>query len=114
MAQPGKHSIEDRDMTGVRFDKTINLGHVLTFIGFIVSIAVTASAFDKRMAIIEEVQRQQITKDSQQDARQRELSEDMKAWLTDIRKSIEKLGDKLDRYQERSRKQPWPQNQSRF
>lgn len=91
-------------MTGVRFDKTINLGHLLTFAGFIISIAVTASSFDKRMALIEEVQKQQTLKDKQQDDRQRELSDDMKIWLHEIRKSIEKLGDKMDRFQELRRR----------
>ena len=42
--------VERRERThGVRFDNTINLGHILTFLGFLVTIMVTWSTLDKRV-----------------------------------------------------------------
>ena len=37
---------------GVRFDNTINLGHILTFLGFLVTIMVTWSTLDKRVVVL--------------------------------------------------------------
>ena len=38
----------------VRFDPTVNLGHVLTFIGFIISGFLAYQNIDKRIAVLEE------------------------------------------------------------
>jgi len=38
----------------VTFDPTINLGHILTFVGFILGIVVSWATLDKRLTIVEE------------------------------------------------------------
>ena len=87
-------------MTGVRFDRTINLGHILTFLGFIGTMLVGYNAMDKRLTIIEEVQRQQPSRDRAQDDQRREMADDLKQSTAEIRHGIEKLNDKLDRFRE--------------
>jgi len=83
-------------MTGVRFDRTINLGHILTFLGFIGTMLVGYNAMDKRITIVEEIQRQQPFRDHAQDEQRR----DLKQSTSEIRRGIEKLNDKLDRFRE--------------
>ncbi|MGC9185362.1 MAG: hypothetical protein ACP5GC_07940 [Thiomonas sp.] len=72
-----------------RFDATINLGHVITFIGFIVTIFVSWSTLDKRVALLEQAAIAQRAVDSQQDQRlERELAL--------MRQSLMRIEDKLD------------------
>ena len=87
-------------MTGVRFDRTINLGHILTFLGFIGTMLVGYNAMDKRITIVEEIQRQQPFRDHAQDEQRREMADDLKQSTSEIRRGIEKLNDKLDRFRE--------------
>ena len=82
-------------MTGVRFDKTINLGHVLTFLGFMAAMWVASTTFHTRIVLLEERQRLQELRDSQQDSQTREARQEMQSALRDVHNSIEKLTDKL-------------------
>jgi len=80
-------------MTGIRFDKTINLGHILTFLGFVAAIWTTSSTLHTRLVLVEERQRLQELKDADQDARAKESARDLKDALRDIHSSMEKLAD---------------------
>jgi hypothetical protein len=72
-----------------RFDATINLGHVITFVGFIVTIFVSWSTLDKRVALLEQAAIAQRAVDGQQDQRlERELAL--------VRQSLTRIEDKLD------------------
>lgn len=75
---------------GLRFDATINAGHVLTFISLVVAGFVTWGVMDRRVAVLEENRKTQAVIDSQQDQALRELS-------LRTEKSQERLEQKLDR-----------------
>ena len=47
----------------MRFDNTINLGHILTFLGFLITIMVTWTTLDKRVVVLEESRKAQATLD---------------------------------------------------
>lgn len=78
----------------IRFDATINLGHVLTFFGFIATGLGMWQAMDKRVAVLEESRVVQAATDRRQDA---ELSDNKKT----VREDLKEISAKLDRLIER-------------
>jgi len=82
---------------GVVFDNTINLGHVLTFLGFVITIMVTWSTLDKRVVVLEESRKAQEVRDATQDARNGDQLTAIKDSLTEIKNNVVSLRDKLDR-----------------
>ena len=86
-----------RDERKLNFDPTINLGHLLTFVGFIVTIIIGWSTLDKRVVVLEESRKSQQTIDDRQDARSDERFSDIKEVLRDIKQTTEKISDRLER-----------------
>lgn len=82
---------------GVRFDKTINLGHVLTFLGFLLTIMVTWTTLDKRVVVLEEGRKAQAAIDSAQDLRTNEKFSEIKDALGEIKRAVERTNEKLER-----------------
>lgn len=78
----------------IRFDATINLGHVLTFFGFIATGLGMWQAMDKRVVVLEESRVVQAATDRRQDA---ELSDNKKT----VREDLKEISAKLDRLIER-------------
>lgn len=78
----------------VVFDKTINLGHVLTFLGFIISGFAMWQAMDKRVLVLEEARTAQRLIDTRQDT---EITENKKT----VREDLKEINNKLDRLIER-------------
>ena len=85
------------DRQGIRFDKTINLGHVLTFIGFMLSIMVIWGTLDKRVVVLEEARRNQEARDTAQDQRLSEKMSEIKESLSEIKRSVEGVRAKLEK-----------------
>ena len=79
------------------FDWSINLGHVLTFIGFLLTIALAFQALDKRVIVLEQATPYQAQRDSNQDVTTKELRYEIKETLHEVHNSLEKLSDKIDR-----------------
>ncbi len=77
--QPGK----------IKFDPTINLGHILTFAGFITTGFVTYNQVDKRITVLEE-----STK-SIQAVNHRQV-EDIKEVKSNVREDLRDINKKLD------------------
>jgi low affinity Fe/Cu permease len=74
----------------MRFDPTINLGHVLTFAGFMVSGFAAYGVMDKRVAVLEESRANQVTIDRRQD-------EDRAEMRRSNREDFKEINSKLDR-----------------
>jgi hypothetical protein len=81
----------------VRYDPTINLGHILTFIGFIVALATAWFNIDKRILVLEQATARQTIIDASQDSERRiiqihtnEVVQDIKATLTRIENKVDK------------------------
>ena len=96
-----KYSGTDRRESppGVRYDNTINLGHVLTFLGFLITIMVTWTTLDKRVVVLEEGRKAQATIDSAQDLRTNEKFFEIKDALGEIKLAVERTNEKLERKQ---------------
>ena len=99
MTQDTEYAGEERQgrTRGVRFDNTINLGHVLTFLGFLITIMVTWTTLDKRVVVLEESRKAQATIDSAQDLRTNEKFLEIKDALGEIKRAVERTNEKLER-----------------
>ena len=100
---PNRNTIEwdgeDRreSRKGIKFDYTINLGHMITFIGFLVTIMVTWSTLDKRVVVLEESRKAQELRDASQDQRNGDQMTAIKETLVEIKTNVIGLREKLDR-----------------
>ena len=83
----------------VKFDNTINLGHILTFLGFLITIMVTWTTLDKRVVVLEEGRKAQAALDQMQDHRSNEKFNEIKETLNEIKRTVERMNDKLERKQ---------------
>ena len=81
---------------GVRFDPTINLGHIITFFGFLVAIFTAWSTLDKRVIVLEENRRVQLAIDQAQDARQAQSTDQITSAIVRLERQTERIADKLD------------------
>lgn len=88
---------QEPNRKGIRWDATINLGHVLTFVGFIVAGFGAWATLDKRLTVIEEHRYLQKQVDLSQDNRATEAAQAMRDVLGRLDKQVERLNDKLDR-----------------
>jgi hypothetical protein len=79
----------------VRFDKTINLGHILTVIAFLCTAMVSWNVMDKRVLVLEEFRAAQRDRDTQQDQQSKDKFQEVKDALTELRRSVEKVADKV-------------------
>lgn len=79
------------------FDPTINLGHILTFVSFIIIGASIYSTLDKRVLVLETSTTRQDMRDLNQDVDRARISSEMKDATVDIKRSIDRINEKLDR-----------------
>ena len=79
----------------MRFDGTINLGHILTFAGFLGSAAVAYTTMDKRVVVLEQAAVYQQVIDKRQD-------EDRAALKIQVREDYKDISNKLDRVLDRT------------
>lgn len=78
----------------VKFDATINLGHILTFLGFILAGFTAWTTLDKRVTVIEERANTQAIIDRGQDT-------NLAANMTAIRESLNEIKQQIARINER-------------
>lgn len=72
----------------VAFDPTINLGHVLTFIGFMIAGFSAYSTLDKRVTLIESQMMTSNTQVRDQDSRLKEMVSDIRADVKDLQRTV--------------------------
>jgi hypothetical protein len=79
----------------IRFDKTVNLGHILTMCMFLVAMMTGWNMMDKRLLVLEEARTSQRDRDALQDSTAKDNQQAIKEALTDLRRSVEKVADKV-------------------
>lgn len=98
----GRRQVDNK----VRFDKTINLGHVLTIVSLLIPTIIAGivswNVMDKRVLVLEEARLAQHEKelvqherDATQDSDNKEKYQEVKDALKELRASVEKVADKL-------------------
>jgi phage-related minor tail protein len=91
--------VEQVDNSGhskIKFDPTINLGHILTFAGFIITIIIGWNNLDKRVVVIETNSRTQELRDKGQDIERNNNAQYITQSMADLKRSVERLSDKVD------------------
>lgn len=81
----------------LKFDPTINAGHLLTFAGFLITISVGWSTLDKRVVILEEQRKSQESLDKAQDSRSSEKFGEIRETMRDIKQTLDVVRDKLEK-----------------
>jgi hypothetical protein len=82
---------EAQDVRRIRFDPTVNLGHLLTFVGFLITIFTAWSNLDRRVTVNETWRVNKEVMDAQLDARDRETMQAMRADVIETRRAVEQL-----------------------
>lgn len=78
----------------IRFDPTVNFGHLLTFVGFMVTGSLAWMTMNTRVTVLEEARRSQMRVDARQDA---SIESNQKV----VREDLNMISQKLDRLIER-------------
>jgi hypothetical protein len=81
----------------VKFDATVNLGHILTFVGFLVAGFGAWSSIDKRVIVLEETRVYQKQIDAMQDGKLLESLAQMKDLMARLEKQVDRLADKQEK-----------------
>ena len=92
---PERRSGEDRRAGRLKFDWTINITHVLSVALLLVGILGSWNIMDKRVLILEESKQSQRERDQAQDAASREKFQEVRDALIDLRRSVEKVSDRV-------------------
>ena len=88
---------EDNSKKNVWFDPTINLGHILTFVGFLIAGFAAWGTLDKRLTVMEENRGFQKMIDITQDQRAIEAYTTLRESLTRLERQAERNSDRLDK-----------------
>ncbi len=81
----------------LRFDPTINAGHLLTFAGFLLTGFIGWSTLDKRVVVLEEQRKSQEVIDKAQDVRSGEKFGEIRETMRDIKLTLDAVRDKLEK-----------------
>lgn len=81
----------------ITFDPSINAGHILTSVIFVAGLFVGWTALDKRVVALEEGRKSQEQVDRHQDQMQGQNMVQIRESLSEIKRSVEKVSDKLER-----------------
>jgi hypothetical protein len=86
---------EVRFRHGVKFDGTVNLGHIITLIACLGAGLTAWNAMDKRVASLEDARKVQVERDAQQDSVLRDHISGINSLLNKIDLRVERIGDRL-------------------
>lgn len=79
------------------FDPTINAGHIISLLAFLVTLVIGWSTLDKRVVVLEEARKTQAQLDQHQDAIQRASNDSVRESLAEIKAGIRELNARFDR-----------------
>lgn len=80
----------------VSFDPSINLGHVLTFVGFMVSGFTAYNALDKRVTVMESHAASVVERNREQDTRLKETLSEIKGDVKELQRSVNDVSRNLN------------------
>jgi methyl-accepting chemotaxis protein len=72
----------------LRFDPTINAGHILTFVAMVVGLMTSYSLLDKRLGVLEERSATTTAQTSERVNEQKESLKEIKADIKDLQRSV--------------------------
>lgn len=75
----------------VKFDPTINLGHVLTFVSMVAAVMASYALLDKRVGVLEERSNSAIAQASDRQIEQKESLREIKSDIKDLQRSVNEI-----------------------
>lgn len=91
----------DQERKRLTFDPTINAGHIISLLAFLVTLVIGWSTLDKRVVVLEEARKTQAQLDQHQDAIQRASNDSVRESLAEIKQGIRELNARFDRKEAR-------------
>lgn len=79
----------------VRFDPTINLGHILTFVGFMLAGFAAYGNIDKRITLTELQSTAAVERTGEQDKRMSESLKELKTDIKDVQRAVNDINRTL-------------------
>lgn len=74
--------------TKIKFDPTINLGHILTFAAMVVGVMSSYSLLDKRIGVLEERSNTTTAQTAERVNEQKEALKEIKSDIKDLQRSV--------------------------
>ncbi len=87
--------LPDNSRKRFNFDPTINLGHVLTFIGFMLAGFAAYGNLDKRQTVVEVQNTAAIERSADQDKRIKESLQELKTDIKDVQRAVNDINRTL-------------------
>jgi hypothetical protein len=75
----------------VKFDPTINLGHILTFLAMVVGVMSSYAILDKRVGVLEERSNSAISQAADKVAEQKDALKEIKSDVKDLQRSVNEI-----------------------
>lgn len=75
----------------VKFDPTINLGHILTFASMVAAVTASYSLLDKRVGVLEERSNAAIVQATDRQTEQKESLREIKIDIKDLQRSVNEI-----------------------
>lgn len=75
----------------VKFDPTINLGHILTFASMVAAVMASYSLLDRRVGVLEERSNAAIVQATDRQVEQKESLREIKADIKDLQRSVNEI-----------------------
>jgi hypothetical protein len=75
----------------VKFDPTVNLGHVLTFASMVAAVMASYALLDKRVGMLEERSNAAIAQATDRQVEQKESLREIKSDIKDLQRSVNEI-----------------------
>ncbi len=85
----------NEDKGRIRFDPTINAGHILTFIAMVIGIMTSYSLLDKRIGVLEERSATATVQAADKQNEQKESLKEIKSDVKDLQRSMNEISRSL-------------------
>lgn len=89
------------DRKRLTFDPTVNAGHIISLLAFLITLVVGWSTLDKRVVVLEEARKTQAQVDQHQDAMQRSNADSVRESLQEIKQGVRELNARFERKESR-------------
>ena len=81
----------DKQRGRIVFDPTVNAGHILTFLGFMIAGLTAYNTLDRRVVVVEQRTQASEQRAAEQDARLKDSLAEIKTDLRDVKRSLSEL-----------------------
>lgn len=78
----------DNNERRLKFDPTINAGHILTFVAMVIAVMSSYSLLDKRIGVLEEKAQSAVAVQTERQGEQKEALKEIKQDIKDLQRTV--------------------------